>query len=93
MLLAGKNATLWNSHSYHFVHLHEFLVLLVQLIIFDFQHHFKTFQLLLQIESLGVLLKEHKKMKRSFPFSLLHKHHSALCKVVYIIHNEFSCVQ
>ena len=58
-----------SKDSYHFVHLHEFLVLLVELLVFDVQHHFKTLQLLLQIERVGVRLKAHG--KRGFSFCLM----------------------
>lgn len=41
--------------SYQFVYVHEFLVLLMNLLVFDVQHHFKAFKLLLQIKGVRVL--------------------------------------
>lgn len=50
----------WGIYGAHkFVHLHEFVVLLVQLFVLDLQYYFEVLQLLLQIQ--GVFLEWHNK--------------------------------
>ena len=43
--------------SHQFVNFHQLLLLLVELFVFDIQHHFEAVQLLLQIQGVGVLLE------------------------------------
>lgn len=47
----------FESGSHQFVHLHQLLLLLVELFVFDIQHHLETLQLLLQVEGVSVLLQ------------------------------------
>lgn len=44
------------SAAHQLVELHGHLLMLVQLLVLDVQHHFEALQLLLQIQSVGVLL-------------------------------------
>lgn len=46
--------------SHQFVHVHELLLLLVQLVVLDLQNHLQALQLLLQVERVGVLLQTRK---------------------------------
>lgn len=48
-------STLPSSHQ--FADVQELFLLLVQLFVFDLQHYFETLQLLLQIQSVRVLLR------------------------------------
>lgn len=47
----------WSALSHQLVQLHGHLLLLVQLLVLDVQHHFEALQLLLQVQSVGVLLR------------------------------------
>lgn len=50
---------MWRQVDAHqLVHLHELLVLLVQLVVLDLEHHLKALQLLLQVHRVGVLLHQ-----------------------------------
>lgn len=47
--------------THQFVHLHQLLLLLMQLVVLDLQHHLQTLQLLLQVHGVRVLLhKQHR---------------------------------
>ncbi len=54
-----------DNRAHQFVYLHDFLVLFMDPFVFDVQHYFKAFKLLLQIKSLGVLFKQENKQERS----------------------------
>lgn len=55
----------FESGSHQFVHLHQLLLLLVELFVFDIQHHLETLQLLLQVEGVSVLLQRPVRMTPS----------------------------
>lgn len=83
---------LWRSSASHqLVQLHHHLLLLVQLLVLDVQHHFEALQLLLQIQSVGILLqgtrakqwrqsslRDSHVMSQSFSLPVLWRHHAVV---------------
>lgn len=59
MSLTVSGCGIYGAH--HFGHLHQFVVLLVQLFVLDIQHYLEALQFLFQIQGVGVLLEQNKK--------------------------------
>lgn len=54
------------SDPHQFVYLHQLFLLLVELFVFDIQHHFEAFQLLLQIQGVRVFLQGQRNSAKMF---------------------------